>query len=80
MTRAMARGIPKSDRKDAIFLGKLSLAGGDVFPKSYLGPLQVRRLKPGHIYLNNRSKALLFQQMAPSCPEDTDSTDQVAIS
>jgi transposase len=43
--RAMARGMPKSDRKDAIFLGKLYLAGGDVFPQAYLAPPPVRRMR-----------------------------------
>jgi transposase len=43
--RAMARGMAKSDRKDAVFLGKLYLAGGDVFPKSYLAPPAVRRMR-----------------------------------
>jgi transposase len=41
--RAMARGMPKSDRRDAIFLGKLYLAGGEVFPGAYLAPPEVRR-------------------------------------
>lgn len=40
--REMAKGMAKSDRKDAIFLGKLFLAGG-VFPESYLAPPEVRR-------------------------------------
>jgi len=41
----MARGMAKSDRKDAIFLGKLYLAGGDVFPGAYLAPPPVRRMR-----------------------------------
>lgn len=41
--RAMAKGLPKSDRKDAIWLGKLFLAGGEVFPRAYLAPPEVRR-------------------------------------
>jgi transposase len=40
--REMARGMSKSDRKDALFLGRLWLAGGDVFPESYLAPPEVR--------------------------------------
>jgi transposase len=43
--REMAKGMAKSDRKDAIFLGKLYLAGGDVFPESYLAPPRVRRMR-----------------------------------
>lgn len=43
--RQMARGLAKSDRKDAIFLGKLYLAGGDVFPQAYLAPREVRRMR-----------------------------------
>lgn len=41
--REMAKGMAKSDRKDAIFLGKLFLSGGDVFPEAYLAPPEVRR-------------------------------------
>jgi len=43
--RQMAKGMAKSDRKDAIFLGKLYLAGGDVFPRAYLAPPDVRRMR-----------------------------------
>jgi len=42
--REMAKGMAKSDRKDAIFLGKLWLAG-DIFPESYLAPPEVRRMR-----------------------------------
>lgn len=41
--REMARGMSKSDKKDAIFMGRLWLAGGDVFPESYLAPPEVRQ-------------------------------------
>lgn len=41
--RAMAKGKSKSDRKDSIFQGRLWLAGGDVFPESYLAPPEVRQ-------------------------------------
>jgi transposase len=41
--REMAKGMAKSDRKDAVFLGKLFLAGGNVFPDAYLAPPEVRR-------------------------------------
>lgn len=40
--REMARGMAKSDRKDAIFLGRLWLSA-DLFPESYLAPPPVRR-------------------------------------
>jgi transposase len=40
--RELAKGMAKSDRKDAIFHGRLWLAGGDVFPESYLAPREVR--------------------------------------
>jgi len=40
--RELAKGMAKSDRKDAIFHGRLWLAGGDVFPESYLAPPEVR--------------------------------------
>jgi transposase len=43
--REMAKGMAKSDRKDAIFLGKLYLAGSNVFPESYLAPPEVRRMR-----------------------------------
>lgn len=43
--REMAKGMAKSDRKDAVFLGKLFLAGGDVFPEAYLAPPGVRRMR-----------------------------------
>ena len=43
--RALAKGMAKNDRKDAIFLGKLWLAGGDVFPESYLAPQEVRVMR-----------------------------------
>jgi transposase len=42
--REMAKGMAKSDRKDAVFLGKLWLAG-DIFPESYLAPAEVRRMR-----------------------------------
>ncbi len=42
--REMAKGMAKSDRKDAIFLGKLWLAG-QIFPGSYLAPPEVRRMR-----------------------------------
>lgn len=42
--REMAKGMAKSDRKDAIFLGKLWLAG-EIFPESYLAPPEVRRMR-----------------------------------
>jgi transposase len=42
--REMAKGYSKSDRKDAIFLGKLWLAG-EIFPESYLAPPEVRRMR-----------------------------------
>lgn len=40
--RALAKGMGKNDRKDATFMGKLWLAGGDVFPEAYLAPPAVR--------------------------------------
>lgn len=40
--RDMAKGMAKSDRKDAIFLGRLFLAG-EIFPEVYLAPPEVRR-------------------------------------
>lgn len=43
--RELARGMAKNDRKDAIFLGKLWLAGGDVFPEAYLAPQSVRAMR-----------------------------------
>jgi transposase len=43
--REMVKGMAKSDRKDAIFLGKLFLAGGNVFPESYLAPPHVRHMR-----------------------------------
>jgi len=43
--REMAKGMAKSDRKDAIFQGRLWLAGGDVFPEVYLAPPQVRDMR-----------------------------------
>jgi transposase len=42
--REMAKGMAKSDRKDAIFLGKLFLAG-EIFPESYLAPQDVRMMR-----------------------------------
>jgi transposase len=39
--RDYARGMPKSDRRDAIFLGRLWLSGS-VFPAAYLAPPPVR--------------------------------------
>jgi len=42
--REMAKGMSKSDRKDAMFLGKLWLAG-EIFPGSYLAPPSVRRMR-----------------------------------
>jgi len=43
--REMAKGMGKSDKKDAIFQGRLWLAGGDVFPEVYLAPPQVRDMR-----------------------------------
>lgn len=43
--REMAKGMPKSDRKDAIFLGRLWLAGGEIFPMAYLAPPEVRSMR-----------------------------------
>jgi len=43
--RELAKGMAKNDRKDAIFLAKLWLAGGDVFPESYLAPQSVRVMR-----------------------------------
>ena len=43
-TGRMRKNKPKSDRKDAIFLGKLWL-GGDIFPEACLAPPAVRRLR-----------------------------------
>jgi transposase len=42
--RELAKGYPKSDRRDAIWLGLLWL-GGKVFPKAYLAPPEVRRMR-----------------------------------
>jgi len=42
--REMARGMAKSDRKDAVYLGKLWLAG-EIFHGSYLAPPEVRRMR-----------------------------------
>jgi transposase len=42
--REYAKGLPKTDRKDAIFQGKVWLAG-DIFPESYLAPAPVRRMR-----------------------------------
>ena len=39
--REMAAGMAKTDRKDAIFLGRLWLSG-DLFPEAYLAPPEVR--------------------------------------
>jgi len=43
--REMAKGMAKSDKKDAVFDGRLWLAGGDVFPEAYLAPPEVRGLR-----------------------------------
>lgn len=43
-TGRMRKNQPKSDRKDAIFLGKLWL-GGAIFPEVYLAPPPVRRMR-----------------------------------
>lgn len=43
--REMAKGMSKSDRKDAVWLGNLFLAGGDIFPGAYLAPPEVRRMR-----------------------------------
>jgi transposase len=43
--RELAKGMAKNDRKDAIFLAKLWLAGGDVFPEAYLAPQEVRVMR-----------------------------------
>lgn len=42
--REMARGMAKSDKKDAVFLGRLWLAG-EIFPEAYLAPAKVRRMR-----------------------------------
>lgn len=42
--REMAKGMAKSDRKDAIFLGRLFLAG-EIFPEVYRAPREVRRMR-----------------------------------
>jgi transposase len=42
--REYAKGLPKTDRKDAVFQGKLWLAG-DIFPESYRAPVPVRRMR-----------------------------------
>ena len=42
--REYAKGLPKTDRKDAIFQGKIWLAG-ELFPESYLAPPEVRRMR-----------------------------------
>ena len=42
--REMAKGMGKSDRKDAIFLGRLFLAG-EIFPEVYRAPVEVRRMR-----------------------------------
>lgn len=54
--REMAKGMPKSDKRDARFLAKLWLAGGDVFPEAYLAPPEVRGRR-GRF----RTRALLVQ-------------------
>lgn len=55
--REMAKGMAKSDKKDAVFDGRLWLAGGDVFPEAYLAPPEVRELR---LLLRTR---LLFVKM-----------------
>ncbi len=42
--REFAKGLPKTDRKDAIFQGKIWLAG-ELFPESYMAPRSVRRMR-----------------------------------
>jgi len=42
--REMAKGLPKSDRRDAIFIGMLWLSS-KIFPESYLAPPEVRRMR-----------------------------------
>jgi transposase len=42
--REYAKGLPKTDRKDAVFQGKIWLAG-ELFPESYLAPRSVRRMR-----------------------------------
>jgi transposase len=42
--RELAKGMAKTDRRDAIFLGDLFLAG-KLFPRSYLAPVEVRRMR-----------------------------------
>lgn len=42
--REMAKGMSKSDRKDAIWLGKLWLSG-PIFPESYMAPPEVRHMR-----------------------------------
>jgi len=55
--REMAKGMAKSDKKDAVFDGRLWLAGGDVFPEAYLAPPEVRDIR---LLLRTR---LLFVKM-----------------
>jgi hypothetical protein len=43
--REMAKGMAKSDKKDAVFDGRLWLAGTGVFPEAYLAPPEVRALR-----------------------------------
>ena len=43
--REMARGMSKTDRRDAIWLGKLWLTGGPVFPEAYRASPEVRGLR-----------------------------------
>jgi transposase len=42
--RQYAKGLAKTDRKDALFQGKIWLAG-EIFPESYLAPPPVRRMR-----------------------------------
>lgn len=42
--REYAKGLAKTDRKDAVFQGKVWLAG-DIFPESYRAPAHVRRMR-----------------------------------
>lgn len=42
--RAYAKGQAKTDKKDAVFQGRLWLSG-QVFPESYLAPPEVRRMR-----------------------------------
>jgi transposase len=59
--REMAKGMAKSDKKDAVFDGRLWLAGGEIFPESYLAPPEVRRRR---LILRTRSLVVKMRTMA----------------